>query len=83
MNSRAALLLALAALAMGGCGTGVFIQQPSVNRAALPLISAELREDPTIYPPREVMSRLTPLRARSHEQSRLETRLWTCFRTGQ
>jgi len=60
-----------------------YIQQPTMNRAALPLISKVLRDDPSIFPPPEVVTRLTPLMARSLEQTRAETRIWTRFKTGQ
>jgi putrescine transport system substrate-binding protein len=60
-----------------------YIQQPTMNRAALPLISKVLRDDPSIFPPPEVVTRLTPQMTRSLEQTRAETRIWTRFKTGQ
>jgi putrescine transport system substrate-binding protein len=49
--------------------------------AALPLLSAALRDDPTIYPPAAARARLVPSRARSHEFTRLLMRSWTRFKT--
>jgi len=39
----------------------------------MPMIDAALRNDPGIYPPAEVLARLFPLRARTQEESRLES----------
>jgi len=47
------------------------------------LLSAELRNDPTIYPPVEVRARLVPSRAKSHEFTRQLMRTWTRFKTYQ
>jgi putrescine transport system substrate-binding protein len=47
------------------------------------LLSAELRNDPTIYPPAEVRARLVPSRAKSHQFTRLLMRAWTRFKSHQ
>ena len=60
-----------------------YIRLPTVNKAALPLITQSLRDDPAVYPPPEVMARLKPFKARSLEQSRIDTDIWRHFRTGQ
>ena len=60
-----------------------FIGSATMNAAAVPLVDAALRDDPGIYPGPEVLARLKPLRARTPEQSRDETRVWTRFRTGR
>jgi putrescine transport system substrate-binding protein len=49
--------------------------------AAAALLSAELRNDPTIYPPAEVRARVVPSRAKSHEFTRKLMRTWTRFKT--
>ena len=54
----------------------------TANGAALPLVDEALRNDPGIYPTADVRSRLVPLRARTQEESRLENRAWTSFRSG-
>ena len=60
-----------------------FIGTPSANSAALPMIDEALRTDPNVYPTAEVRAKLVSLRARTQEESRLENRVWTRFRTGQ
>lgn len=60
-----------------------YVGNPSVNKDALPMIKESIRNDPSIYPPPEVVARLKPLRARSQPQARIETRIWTRFKTGQ
>ena len=49
--------------------------------ASVALLSAELRNDPTIYPPAQVRARLVPSRAKSHEFTRQLMRTWTRFKT--
>jgi putrescine transport system substrate-binding protein len=60
-----------------------YVGQATVNAAAMPMIDEALRNDPSIYPPAEVLARLFPLRARTQEESRLENSAWTSFRGGQ
>lgn len=60
-----------------------YIGNSSMNRAAIPHVLASLREDPSLYPPADVMARLTYLQPDSQEQSRAESRVWTRFRTGE
>jgi putrescine transport system substrate-binding protein len=59
-----------------------FLGNASANKAALPLIQALLRDDPSIYPPAAVRQALQPLHARTEATSRVVTRVWTEFRTG-
>ncbi|HEV8017930.1 MAG TPA: polyamine ABC transporter substrate-binding protein [Steroidobacteraceae bacterium] len=47
------------------------------------LLSAELRDDPVVYPPAEVRARLVPSRAKSHEYTRMLMRTWTRFKAYQ
>ena len=60
-----------------------FVYYASANQAATPLLEAELRDDPSIYPPPEVKSRLRPNLAKSAEFSRKLNRTWTRFTTGR
>ena len=60
-----------------------FLGNASANRAALPLIEARLRDDPSIYPPAAVRQTLQPLHARPEATNRIVTRIWTQFRTGR
>ena len=59
-----------------------FVGGAAVNAAALPLIDETLRTDAAIYPTDEVRARLQPLHARTQDQSRDESSLWTAFQNG-
>jgi len=66
-----------------GARLAEFVRYATHNRAALPLLDDEITSDESIYPPPEVRARLQLAQARSHEQTRVENRIWTRFRTGQ
>ncbi len=51
--------------------------------ASRPLLSEKVRDDPNIYPPPEVMAKLVPNLAQPPDYTRLLTRTWTRFKTGQ
>ena len=59
------------------------VKYPNGNRAAFPLVDAALRDDPAVYPDAATRARLHSLTAPTPEESRLMTRLWTRFRTGE
>ncbi|WP_240905579.1 polyamine ABC transporter substrate-binding protein [Thiorhodococcus mannitoliphagus] len=59
----------------------VFYANP--NLAATPLIEAELREDPEIYPPPEVKARLFVPNERSDREIRTLNRLWTRIKSNR
>lgn len=50
---------------------------------SLPLLRASVRGDPGIYPPPAVLARLVPERAKTEAFTRLLTRMWTRFKTGE
>jgi putrescine transport system substrate-binding protein len=60
-----------------------FVYYASANQAAIPLLEPELRDDPSIYPPPDVKSRLRPNLAKSPEFTRSLNRTWTRFTTGR
>ncbi len=60
-----------------------YVGSATVNRAALPLVDAALRDDRMLYPDAEIRARLRPLHARSSEASRAEARIWTHFETAR
>ena len=60
-----------------------FVYYAGGNQAATPLLEAELRDDPSIYPPPDVKSRLRPNLAKSAEFTRRLNRTWTRFTTGR
>ena len=51
--------------------------------ASRPLLSEKVRDDPNIYPPPDVMAKLVPNLAQPPGYTRLLTRTWTRFKTGQ
>jgi putrescine transport system substrate-binding protein len=53
------------------------------NKAATQLVNEDVAEDPGVYPPAEVKSKLVPDLADTEETTRLMTRLWTKFMTGR
>jgi putrescine transport system substrate-binding protein len=53
------------------------------NAAAAQFVSKEVLEDPGVYPPADVKSKLTPDLADTEETTRTMTRLWTRFTTGR
>lgn len=59
------------------------VRYATFNRAALPLPDEAMTSDPSIYPPPEARARLRVTQPRSLEDSRVENRIWTRFRTGQ
>ena len=59
------------------------VKYPNGNRASLPFVQDSIRNDPAIYPGAEIRAKLHVLPAMTPEQSRLVTRLWTRFRTGE
>jgi putrescine transport system substrate-binding protein len=59
-----------------------FINYANGNAASLELVNDSVRNDPAIYPPVEIRSKLFPDLAESEEFSRLLNRSWTRFVTG-
>ena len=53
------------------------------NAAAQPLVQPAVRDDPGIYPPKELRQKLAVQLADSPEQTRAITRVWQKFKTGQ
>ncbi|HEY8540327.1 MAG TPA: polyamine ABC transporter substrate-binding protein [Steroidobacteraceae bacterium] len=53
------------------------------NAKATELVDEEVRNDPGVYPPPEVRAKLAPDLTDSEETTRVMTRLWTRFMTGQ
>ena len=58
------------------------VGQPNANAASLPFVAAALRNDPAVYPPKEVFERLSLEKDWSPEAVREATRAWTRIRTG-
>ena len=60
-----------------------FVNYANANKAATPLVNADLRNDTNIYPTPEVAARLQPSLAKSAEFTRALNRSWTRFVTGR
>ena len=59
------------------------VRYPNGNRGSLPFVAGAIKNDPAIYPSAETRAKLHTLPAMTPEETRLVTRLWTRFRTGQ
>ncbi|HVO44857.1 MAG TPA: polyamine ABC transporter substrate-binding protein [Steroidobacteraceae bacterium] len=59
------------------------VKYANSNTASYPLLSDVVRNDPNIFPPPEVMAKLTPEPPRAQDYQRLLTRMWTRFKTGK
>lgn len=64
-------------------GISNYIKYPNGNAASLPFIDASLKANPSVYPDAQARARLLTNSAVSLQYSRLVTREWTRFRTGQ
>ena len=60
-----------------------YVWYASANKEAMPLIDPEIRNDPAIFPPEEVVAKLFPAVVYDPRTERTITRLWTTVRTGQ
>jgi putrescine transport system substrate-binding protein len=60
-----------------------YVRFPNGNLAARPFVDKDVVEDPSVYPPPDVMAKLVPDLADSEESTRLMTRGWQQFMTGR
>jgi putrescine transport system substrate-binding protein len=60
-----------------------FVNYANGNVASWPLLSERLKNDPNLFPPPEVRAKLVPNLAQPADYTRLLTRAWTRFKTGQ
>jgi putrescine transport system substrate-binding protein len=60
-----------------------YVNYANGNAAATPLVDESVRNDPGVYPPPEVKAKLFPDLSETQEFTRLLTRTWTRFTTGQ
>jgi putrescine transport system substrate-binding protein len=60
-----------------------FRRYATANAAAQPLVQPAVRDDPGIYPPKELRQNLAVQLADSPDQTRAITRVWQKFKTGQ
>ncbi|WP_297974420.1 polyamine ABC transporter substrate-binding protein, partial [uncultured Amaricoccus sp.] len=60
-----------------------YVSYANANTASLPLVDEAVRNDPSIFPPADVMAKLFPTVTYGGQLDRVMTRLWTKVRTGQ
>lgn len=60
-----------------------YLQFPNGNEQATPLVDESIRNDPGIYPPAEVMSKLYTFPDLAAKTQRLITRSWTKIKSGK
>jgi putrescine transport system substrate-binding protein len=60
-----------------------FKRYANANLASAPYVLQSVKDDPAIYPPPELRQKLAVQLADSPEQTRLITRMWQKFKTGQ
>jgi putrescine transport system substrate-binding protein len=60
-----------------------YISYANGNSASLPLISDEVKGNPDVYPPPELMAKLVPDLPESAEFTKELTRMWQHFKTGK
>jgi putrescine transport system substrate-binding protein len=60
-----------------------YIRYPNGNAASLPFVEESVKDDPNIYPDAATFSRLVTNSPVALDYTRLVTRAWTRFRTGQ
>lgn len=60
-----------------------YVAYANPNKAADGLISAELRDNPNVYPPEEVQASLYSVEMLPPKLERLRTRTWSKIKTGK
>jgi putrescine transport system substrate-binding protein len=60
-----------------------FVHYANSNAPSYELMSKDVRDDPAVYPPADVMAKLQPDLAETPQFTRLLTRSWTRFKTGR
>lgn len=60
-----------------------YVWYANANTAAMPLVDAEVRDDPAIFPTPDILENLFPTEVYDARTDRAVTRLWTTVKTGQ
>ncbi len=55
----------------------------NANQAATPLVNAEVRDNPGIYPPADVRAKMFTLKVQDPKIDRVITRAWTKVKSGK
>ncbi|KFN50445.1 polyamine ABC transporter substrate-binding protein [Arenimonas composti] len=64
-------------------GISSYVAYATPNTAAIPLVDPEIAEDPSVYPPSEVMARLHDPQTLDPAVTRERVRAWTTIKTGR
>ena len=64
-------------------GIANYVYFAVANKAAEPLLLDDVKNDPGIYPPQDVLDKLFVLNAHTAKYDRVLTRAWTNFKTGR
>ncbi|MFT3973246.1 MAG: polyamine ABC transporter substrate-binding protein [Amaricoccus sp.] len=60
-----------------------YVWYANANTAAMPLVEDDIKNDPAIFPPAEILAKLFPTVVYDAKLDRVMTRLWTKVQTGQ
>ncbi len=60
-----------------------YVSYANANAASMPMVDDAIKNDPSIFPPPEVMAKLFPTVVYDARTDRVMTRLWTRVQTGQ
>lgn len=64
-------------------GVSNYVAYANGNATSVPMLDAEVRDNPAIYPPAEVMAKLFTFKVLPPEVDRLYNRAWTTLKTGK
>jgi len=59
-----------------------YLAYPNANKDATALVEENIRNNPDVYPSKQVLDTLFPLEPISLKMERVRTRLWSKIRTG-
>ncbi len=60
-----------------------YVWYANANRASMPMVEEEIKEDPGIFPPLDVQAKLWSAQVYNKRTDRVMTRLWTKIQTGK
>ena len=60
-----------------------YVWYANANKASLPMVEQEIKDDPGIFPPAEVRAKLWVAKVYDKRTDRVVTRLWTKIKTGK
>ncbi|HEY8596753.1 MAG TPA: polyamine ABC transporter substrate-binding protein [Devosiaceae bacterium] len=60
-----------------------YVYYANANKASMPMVDPEIKDDPAIFPPPEVLAKLFPQVTYGLQTDRLINRAWTTIKTGQ